>query len=155
MKINYSIKVGLTLLIVFSCTSDKTPINNKYKKRNPMADYFLMEGNKYLKKHDFKIVKSLLKAPIVFDGKNLKKDDFFSTINDKIYETHTSPEKALVSVSRDLLKRNEILTIFVGHESILDNYDKLENQILDNFTDKEVVIVDGNQSYYNYLLLAE
>ena len=92
---------------------------------------------------------------VVFDGKNLKKDDFFSTINDKIYETDASPEKALVSVSRDLLKRNEILTIFVGHESILDNYDKLENQILDNFTDKEVVIVDGNQSYYNYLLLAE
>ena len=92
---------------------------------------------------------------VVFDGKKIKKDDFFSTLNDKIYETDASPEKALVSVSRDLLKRNEILTIFVGHESILDNYDRLENQILDNFTDKEVVIVDGNQSYYNYLLLAE
>ena len=92
---------------------------------------------------------------VVFDGKKIKKDDFFSTLNDKIYETDASPEKALVSVSRDLLKRNEILTIFVGHESILDNYDELENEILDKFTDKEVVIVDGNQSYYNYLLLAE
>ena len=92
---------------------------------------------------------------VVFDGKKINKDDFFSTLNDKIYETDASPEKALVSVSRDLLKRNEILTIFVGHESILDNYDELENEILDKFTDKEVVIVDGNQSYYNYLLLAE
>ena len=74
MKINYSIKVGLTLLIVFSCTSDKTPINNKYKKRNPMADYFLMEGNKYLKKHDFKKALALADSAELYA---IKKDDVY------------------------------------------------------------------------------
>ena len=74
MKINYSIKVGLTLLIVFSCTSDKTPINNKYKKRNPMADYFLMEGSKYLKKHDFKKALALADSAELYA---IKKDDVY------------------------------------------------------------------------------
>ena len=74
MKINYSIKVGLTLLIVFSCTSDKTPINNKYKKRNPMTDYFLMEGNKYLKKHDFKKALALADSAELYA---IKKDDVY------------------------------------------------------------------------------
>ena len=74
MKINYSIKVGLTLLIVFSCASDKTPINNKYKKRNPMADYFLMEGNKYLKKHDFKKALALADSAELYA---IKKDDVY------------------------------------------------------------------------------
>ena len=74
MKINYSIKVSLTLLIVFSCTSDKTPINNKYKKRNPMADYFLMEGNKYLKKHDFKKALALADSAELYA---IKKDDVY------------------------------------------------------------------------------
>ena len=74
MKINFSIKVSLTLLIVFSCTSDKTPINNKYKKRNPMADYFLMEGNKYLKKHDFKKALALADSAELYA---IKKDDVY------------------------------------------------------------------------------
>ena len=74
MKINYSIKVSLTLLIVFSCTSDKTPINNKYKKRNPMTDYFLMEGNKYLKKHDFKKALALADSAELYA---IKKDDVY------------------------------------------------------------------------------
>ena len=74
MKINFSIKVSLTLLIVFSCTSDKTPINNKYKKRNPMTDYFLMEGNKYLKKHDFKKALALADSAELYA---IKKDDVY------------------------------------------------------------------------------
>ena len=92
---------------------------------------------------------------VVFDGKQIKKNNFFATLNNKIYDSYDSADLGLISISRELLRRNEILTIFVGHDSIMDNYDYLENQILDNFTDKEVVIVDGNQSYYNYLLLAE
>ena len=92
---------------------------------------------------------------VVFDGKQIKKNNFFATLNNKIYDSYDSADLGLISISRELLRRNEILTIFVGHDSIMDNYDYLESQILQNYSDKEVVIVNGNQSYYNYLLLAE
>ena len=74
MKINCFMRIGLMLLIVFSCANDKTPIKNKYKKRSPMADYFLMEGNKFLKKHDFKRALSLADSAELYA---IKKDDVY------------------------------------------------------------------------------
>ena len=67
-------RIGLMLLIVFSCANDKTPIKNKYKKRSPMADYFLMEGNKFLKKHDFKRALALADSAELYA---IKKDDVY------------------------------------------------------------------------------
>ena len=74
MKINCFMRIGLMLLIVFSCANDKTPIKNKYKKRSPMADYFLMEGNKFLKKHDFKRALALADSAELYA---IKKDDVY------------------------------------------------------------------------------
>ena len=62
---------------------------------------------------------------VVFDGKNLKKDDFFSTINDKIYETHTSPEKVSIITSNfQSITRADLSTL-----PAKEVYDKIHSQL--------------------------
>ena len=49
----------------------------------------------------------------------------------------------------------DLITLFVGDQSIKDNYNDIEEKLNKDFGSKEIVILDGNQKYYNYLLLAE
>ena len=46
-------------------------------------------------------------------GLEVKKNNFFATLNNKIYDSYDSADLGLICISRELLRRNEILTIFV------------------------------------------
>ena len=74
MQINYSIKTLLALLLICSCSKEENKISYNIKKRNPMVNYFLMQGNLFLKKHDFKKALALADSAESYD---LNKDDVY------------------------------------------------------------------------------
>jgi len=92
---------------------------------------------------------------VVIDNKSIIKNKFFTVLNDKVFDYYDKSDVALKRIVDEMFKRKDLITIFVGHDSVLKNYQDLEKELLDTQEDKELIIVDGNQSYYNYLLLAE
>jgi len=92
---------------------------------------------------------------VVIDNKSIIKNKFFTVLNDKVFDYYDKSDVALKQIVDEMFKRKDLITIFVGHDSVLKNYQNLEKELLDTQEDKELIIVDGNQSYYNYLLLAE
>ena len=92
---------------------------------------------------------------VVIDNKSIIKNKFFTVLNDKVFDYYDKSDVALKRIVDEMFKRKDLITIFVGHDSVLKNYQNLEKELLDTQEDKELIIVDGNQSYYNYLLLAE
>jgi|TARA_B110000495_G_C23042208_1_gene625991 DAK2 domain fusion protein YloV len=92
---------------------------------------------------------------VVIDNKSIIKNKFFTVLNDEIFDYYDKSDVALKQIVHEMFKRKDLITIFVGHDSVLKNYLNLEKELLDTEEDKELIIVDGNQSYYNYLLLAE
>ena len=92
---------------------------------------------------------------VVIDNKSIIKNKFFTVLNDKVFDYYDNSDVALKQIVDEMFIRKDLITIFVGHDSVLKNYQNLEKELLDTQEDKELIIVDGNQSYYNYLLLAE
>ena len=62
------------MCLIFSCSKDEKQIYNDSEKRNPMANYFLMQGNQFLKKHDFKKALALADSAELYA---IKKDDVY------------------------------------------------------------------------------
>jgi len=73
-QINYSIKTVLALSLLFSCSKDDNRRFYNPSKRNPTVNYFLMQGNQFLKKHDFK--KALILADSA-ESYSMNKDDVY------------------------------------------------------------------------------
>ena len=73
-QINYSIKTVLALSLLFSCSKDDNRRVYNPNKRNPTVNYFLMQGNQFLKKHDFK--KALILADSA-ESYGINKDDVY------------------------------------------------------------------------------
>ena len=92
---------------------------------------------------------------VVIDSKSILKNKFFTVLNDTVFDYYDKSDLALKKIVKEMFKRNDLITVFVGHNSVSKDYEKLEKELLDTYEDKEIIIVDGNQSYYNYLLLAE
>ena len=92
---------------------------------------------------------------VSIEGKKIKKDDYISIHNDVIIDSFSDSEEALQSLLSDMAKRNEIITVIVGHDSIGKNLDNIEENFYEENNEKELTIVDGNQPYYNYFILGE
>ena len=92
---------------------------------------------------------------VSIQGKKIKKDDYISIHNDVIIDTFGYSEDALQSILSDISKRNDIITVIVGHDSIGKNLDNIEENFYEENNEKELTIVDGNQPYYNYFILGE
>ena len=92
---------------------------------------------------------------VSLQGKKIKKDDYITIHNDVIIDTFGDSEEALQSILSDMAKRNDIITVIVGHDSIGKNLDNIEENFYEENNEKELTIVDGNQPYYNYFILGE
>ena len=92
---------------------------------------------------------------VSIQGKKIKKDDYISIHNDVIIDSFSDSEEALQSILSDMAKRNDIITVIVGHDSIGKNLDNIEENFYEENNEKELTIVDGNQPYYNYFILGE
>jgi len=73
-QINYSIKTVLALSLLFSCSKDEKKLIHNANKRNPVVNYFLMQGNQFLKKHDFERALTLADSAESYD---INKDDVY------------------------------------------------------------------------------
>ena len=73
-QINYSVKTVLALSLLFSCSKDEKKLVHNPNKRNPMVNYFLMQGNQFLKKHDFERALTLADSAESYD---INKDDVY------------------------------------------------------------------------------
>jgi len=92
---------------------------------------------------------------VSIQGKKIKKDDYITIHNDEIIDTFSDSEQALQSILSDMAKRNDIITVIIGHDSIGKNLDNIEENFYEENNEKELTIVDGNQPYYNYFILGE
>ncbi|MEC9107172.1 MAG: DAK2 domain-containing protein [Chloroflexota bacterium] len=92
---------------------------------------------------------------VSIQGKKIKKDDYISIHNDVIIDSFSDSEEALQSILSEMAKRNDIITVIVGHDSIGKNLDNIEENFYEENNEKELTIVDGNQPYYNYFILGE
>ena len=64
----------LALSLLFSCSKDEKKLVHNPNKRNPMVNYFLMQGNQFLKKHDFERALTLADSAESYD---INKDDVY------------------------------------------------------------------------------
>ena len=88
-------------------------------------------------------------------GKNIKKNQYIAILNDEILDSFDNPQKALEYLINDMSSRNEMLTVIIGHDSIEEDHEKLEESFYEQNNDNELTIVEGNQPYYNYFILGE
>ena len=92
---------------------------------------------------------------VKISGKNIKKNQYIAILNDEILDSFDNPQKALEYLLNNMSSRNEILTVIVGHDSIEEAHEKLEESFYKQNNDNELTIVEGNQPYYNYFILGE
>ena len=92
---------------------------------------------------------------VTIKGIRINKNDYMVFKNSKINGSYKNLDHALHEIIADLYSRKDLITLFVGDQSIKDNYNDIEEKLNNDFESKEIVILDGNQKYYNYLLLAE
>tara|TARA_B100000579_G_scaffold86857_3_gene68136 strand:- start:10549 stop:12189 length:1641 start_codon:yes stop_codon:yes gene_type:complete len=92
---------------------------------------------------------------VKISGKNIKKNQYIAILNDEILDSFDNPQKALEYLLNNMSSRNEILTVIVGHDSIEEAHEKLEESFYEQNNDNELTIVEGNQPYYNYFILGE
>ena len=92
---------------------------------------------------------------ISIQGKKIKKNDYISILKDEIIDSFTDSEQALQFLISDMTKRKDIITVIKGHDSIGNNLQNLEEDFHEENNEKELTIVEGNQPYYNYLILGE
>jgi len=92
---------------------------------------------------------------VIIDEKKIKKNQYIAILNDKIVDSFDYPQLALEYLLDDMSSRNDILTVIIGHDSIEQNLEKLEETFVEENIDKELTIVEGNQPYYNYFILGE
>ena len=92
---------------------------------------------------------------ISIQGKKIKKNDYISILKDEIIDSFTDSEQALQFLISDMTKRKDIITVIKGHDSIRNNLQNLEEDFHEENNEKELTIVEGNQPYYNYLILGE
>jgi hypothetical protein len=89
------------------------------------------------------------------NGKDIKKNEYIAILNDEILDSFNNPRRALEYLLNDMSSRNEILTVIIGHDSIEEDHEKLEESFYEQNNDNELMIVEGNQPYYNYFILGE
>jgi len=92
---------------------------------------------------------------VKLNGKDIKKNDYIAILNEEILDSFNNPRKALEYLLNDMSSRNEMLTVIIGHDSIEEDHEKLEEFFYEQNNDNELVIVEGNQPYYNYFILGE
>lgn len=92
---------------------------------------------------------------VKLNGKDIKKNDYIAILNEEILDSFNNPRKALEYLLNDMSSRNEMLTVIIGHDSIEEDHEKLEESFYEQKNDNELVIVEGNQPYYNYFILGE
>ena len=84
------------------------------------------------------------------------KDDYIGFVDDEIYVDEKTPEEALIGLCDELHADNyDILLILAGADPSGDNAAKMADALSAKYPRSEVIMVNGGQPIYEYILILE
>jgi len=89
-------------------------------------------------------------------GVSVKKDDYIGFVGDTIYvDSPDRAEAALVLAEKMNAKRYDIMLVCCGEDVSSDESDKLQKELSKAYRRTEVVMIDGGQPIYDYIIILE
>ena len=84
------------------------------------------------------------------------KDDYIGFVGDEIYVDEPTAEDAMIALCDKLNAGNyDILLILAGKEPSADNARKMVDTLSEKYKRSEVIMVNGDQPIYDYILILE
>ncbi|HBE14983.1 MAG TPA: hypothetical protein DCY72_01870, partial [Ruminococcaceae bacterium] len=84
------------------------------------------------------------------------KDDYIGFVGDDIYVDEPTAEDAMIALCDKLNAGNyDILLILAGEEPSAENARKMSDTLTAKYTRSEVIMVNGGQPIYDYILILE
>lgn len=84
------------------------------------------------------------------------KDDYIGFVGDKIYVDEKSPEAALIALCESLNAGDyDILLILAGGDTDAGQASKMAERLTASYRRSEVIMLDGGQPIYDYILILE
>jgi len=91
------------------------------------------------------------------DGTPVIKDDFMGICGKRLLST--APDKVITAIKSisavKNLKEKELLTVFIGNDVSIEDKERFESLVAENFPDLEYFPVDGGQDVYSFLICLE
>ena len=92
----------------------------------------------------------------VLEGLEIKKDDFIGICDNKIVSSTRRKADAVKLLLKEAVTDNKsLITIIYGNDTTSKEVEELEKFINKNYSDLEVVVIEGNQEVYSYILSIE
>lgn len=89
-------------------------------------------------------------------GVSVRKDDYIGFVGDTIYvDSPDRAEAALVLAEKMNAKRYDIMLVCCGEDVSSDECDKLQKELSKAYRRTEVVMIDGGQPIYDYIIILE
>ncbi len=89
-------------------------------------------------------------------GVSVRKDDYIGFVGDTIYvDSPDRAEAALVLAEKMNAKRYDIMLVCCGEDVSSDESDKLQKELSKAYRRTEVVMIDGGQPIYDYIIILE
>lgn len=90
------------------------------------------------------------------DGVTVKKDDYIGFVDDKIYIDEQERAKAAVGLTEKLnAKRYDIMLVICGSEVTKEEADEVYSTLKKTYRRTEIVMIDGGQPIYDYIIILE
>ena len=97
----------------------------------------------------------MLSTPTVFDGHEIKEGQKLGLVNGKVTYIEDSDEKCIEMLSEDI-KNSDYVTIFYGDGITEEQANNTADIIRGKLSaDAEVVVINGGQPVYYYIISAE
>ncbi len=90
------------------------------------------------------------------DGIDVKKDDYIGFVGDCIYNTSADKNTALSGLAEKLETNNyDIVLIICGENVTPDEADEINELFTDKYSQADIIMIDGQQPIYDYILILE
>ena len=92
----------------------------------------------------------------IIDGKRISVGDCIAISNGNIVAVETTPEEAVLSMLENVdIDLCEIITLFVGNCVSAEKRSELTEKLKKIYDEYEIVVYEGGQEIYNYLVAVE
>ena len=89
-------------------------------------------------------------------GVNVKKDDYIGFVGDDIYVDSADRNEAAFTLAEKLKAGNyDIMLVICGSDAPKEETDALYNKFKETFKRTEVIMIDGGQPVYDYIIILE
>ncbi len=90
------------------------------------------------------------------DGVAVKKDDFIGFVDDKIYIDSENRAETAIGLTEKLdAKRYDIMLVICGFEVDSEEADRVYSELKKAYRRTEIVMIDGGQPIYDYIIILE